>query len=114
MGTAVGKTVPDSLPQPGLEKRRVDGQVDQPPTSARREDTVSECVQVLTDPGIPTLSEVLDSAALAKHLRGVSLGLWNAAAIEEIEVRVLRHHAGHRCTLEIGLRTEKGGHFLIG
>jgi aminoglycoside phosphotransferase (APT) family kinase protein len=75
---------------------------------------VSECVQVLTDPRIPTLSEVLDSAALAKHLRGVSLGPGNAAAIEEIEVRVLRHHVGQRCTLEIGLRTEKGWHFLIG
>jgi aminoglycoside phosphotransferase (APT) family kinase protein len=75
---------------------------------------VSDCVQMLTDPRIPTLSEVLDSAALAKHLHGVSLGPWNGAAIEEIEVRVLRHHAGQRCTLDIGLRTQSGWQFLIG
>jgi len=75
---------------------------------------VAECVQVLTDPGIPTLSEVLDSAALAKQLRGVSLGPRDTSAIEQIEVRVLRHHVGQRCTLEFALRTETGWHFLIG
>jgi aminoglycoside phosphotransferase (APT) family kinase protein len=29
-------------------------------------------------------------------------------------MRVLKHHLGRRCTLEIGLRTDNGWHFLIG
>jgi aminoglycoside phosphotransferase (APT) family kinase protein len=74
----------------------------------------SEYVQPLSDPGIATLSEVLDPTALAKHLRVVSQAPWNGGAVEEVQVRVLRHHARQRCTLEIGLRTEKGWHFLIG
>ncbi len=73
-----------------------------------------ECVQPLADPGIATLSEVLDPTALAKHLRGVSRAPWNGTTIEEVHVRVLKHYPGRRCTLEIGLRTERGWHFLIG
>jgi aminoglycoside phosphotransferase (APT) family kinase protein len=78
---------------------------------------VAESVQPLTDVGIETLSEILDPRALARHLRGVSLGLWNREAVEDIEdiqVRVLKHHVGQRCTLEIGFPTEGGWHFLIG
>lgn len=75
---------------------------------------MSECVRPLTDPGIATLAEVLDSAALRKHLRGISLGSWDGEAVEEIQTRLLRHQVGRRCTLEIGLRTESGWQFLIG
>jgi aminoglycoside phosphotransferase (APT) family kinase protein len=75
---------------------------------------VSECVQPVTDLGIATLAEVLDPIVLAKHLRVISRAPWNGAPVEEVEVRVLRHHVRQRCTLEIGLRTEKGWHFLIG
>jgi hypothetical protein len=76
---------------------------------------VGECVQQLTDPGLAALSEVFDPAALANHLRGVSLGRWNGGAVEEVRVlRVLKHHARKRCALEIGLRTQSGWHFLIG
>jgi hypothetical protein len=75
---------------------------------------VSECVQTLTDPGIATLSEVLDPAALAKHLHVISRAPWNGTAVEEVRVRVLKHYHGQRCTLEVGLRTEKGWYFLIG
>lgn len=32
---------------------------------------MSKCVQLLTDLGIGTLSEVLDPTALTEHLRGV-------------------------------------------
>lgn len=74
-----------------------------------------ECVQPLTDPRIESLSEVLDPAALARHLRGVSAGRWDGGTIEEVRVvRVLKHHVGRRCTLEINVRTESGWNFLIG
>jgi hypothetical protein len=76
--------------------------------------TSTERLQPLSDPGIATLSEVLDPIALAKHLRGISRAPWNGAPVEEVQVRVLRHHVRQRCTLEIGLRTDKGWHFLIG
>jgi hypothetical protein len=75
---------------------------------------LSECVQQLTDPSIATLSEVLDPIALAKHLRAFSVSPWNGGAIEEVQVRVLRHHMRQRCTVEIRLRAENGWHFLIG
>jgi aminoglycoside phosphotransferase (APT) family kinase protein len=75
---------------------------------------VSEHAGLLTDPGIATLAEVLDPAALSKHLRGVWLGSWDGQAVVEIQTRLLRHHQHLRCTLEIGLRTGQGWHFLIG
>jgi hypothetical protein len=75
---------------------------------------VAECVPPLIDPGIATLSEVLDPTALARHLRVISHAPWNGALIEEVQVHVLRHHVRQRCTLELGLRTEKGWHFVIG
>jgi aminoglycoside phosphotransferase (APT) family kinase protein len=71
-------------------------------------------VQPFIDPEIATLSEVLDLIALAKHLRVIARAPWNGAPVEEIKLRVLRHHARQRCTLEIGLRTKNGWHFLIG
>jgi hypothetical protein len=77
--------------------------------------TVGECIQPVTDPGIETLSEVFDAAALAKHLRGAYLGQWNGAPIDDVRVvRVLKHHVGSRCTLEIGWRTDSDWHFLVG
>jgi aminoglycoside phosphotransferase (APT) family kinase protein len=66
------------------------------------------------DLGLATLSEVLDPIALVKHLRGVSRAPWNGHAVEEVRTRVLKHYFGRRCTLEIGLRTAKGWHSLIG
>jgi len=67
-----------------------------------------------SDPGIPTLSEVLDPIALAKHLRAASLFSGNGKAAEEVQIRALRHHYHKRFTLEIGLRIKNGWHFLIG
>lgn len=75
---------------------------------------MSELAQPLIDPSIETLSEVLDPVALAKHLRGVRLGPRIGRTIHDVQVRLLRHHAGRRCTLEIGLQTEGGWHFVIG
>jgi aminoglycoside phosphotransferase (APT) family kinase protein len=75
---------------------------------------MSKCLELLPDPGLATLPEVCDPLELAKHLRGVPVGLPDGGVIEAIEVRVLRHILGRRCTLEIGLQTESGWHFLIG
>ncbi len=75
---------------------------------------MSEQMQPLTDLGITTLAEVLDPIALAKHLRVIAWAPWNGGAVEEVQMRVLKHYLGRRCTLEMGLRTEKGWHFLIG
>lgn len=76
---------------------------------------MNRCVEVLADPGIETLAEVFDSAALADHLRDACLGRWNGEPVEEVRVvRVLKHHVGQRCTLEIGLRTTGVWQFLIG
>jgi len=76
---------------------------------------VPKCFKPLTDPGLAALSEVFDPAALANHLRGVCQGEWNGGTVAEARVvRVLKHHAGQRCTLEIGWREESDWHFLIG
>ena len=75
---------------------------------------MSERVQPLTDLGIATLSEVLDPNALAKHLRGIAQAPWNGAPVEEVQMRVLKHYLGRRCTLQIGIRTGKGWRSLIG
>jgi aminoglycoside phosphotransferase (APT) family kinase protein len=75
---------------------------------------VSMLLQPVTDPGIGTLSEILGPEVLAKHVQGVWLGPRIGGAIHEIQVRLLRHHVGRRCTLEIGLRTDGGWHFVIG
>lgn len=71
-------------------------------------------VQVLADPDLSALSEVLDPVACAKHLRRVSLGRWNGGGVEEVRSRVLKHHVGQRCTLEMGVRSGSGWHSLIG
>src|ERR1700693_1173987 len=76
---------------------------------------VSKCIEPLTDLGLETLSEVFDSAALANHLRGVSLGQCTEGTVEEVRiVRVLKHHVGQRCTLEIGFLAGKRWGFSSG
>jgi len=75
---------------------------------------LAECVQQIVDPGIATLSEVLDPIALTGHLRVAGGSLFPSGALEEVRVRVLKHHIGVRCTLELGLRTVHGWHYVIG
>ena len=76
---------------------------------------MAECVESLSDLELAGLREVMDSAALTRHLRGISLGGWQEGAVEEARVvRVLKHHIGRRCTLEIGLRTGSRWRFVIG
>jgi hypothetical protein len=70
--------------------------------------------QVLVDPEIATLAEVLDPAVLMRHLQIISGAPWNGGPVEEAQVRVLRHHSHRRCTLEIRVRTGSNWHYLIG
>jgi hypothetical protein len=70
--------------------------------------------RVHTDVKTVILTGVLDPIVLAQHLCGISLHDSNEEAVKEVQVRrVLKFHAGKRCTLEIALRTEGGWHFLI-
>jgi hypothetical protein len=73
---------------------------------------VSENVNRIYDPGIPTLVSVLDPVELSKHLRPVLPFKWGK--LLEVSNRVLKHHPGKRCAFEIKLQTEGGGHELIG
>jgi hypothetical protein len=76
---------------------------------------LSKGLKSATDPGIETLSTVLNPAAFTAHLRGASLSGWNEGVVQEAHVvSVLKHHLGQRCTLEIDLQTETGSHSVIG
>lgn len=75
---------------------------------------MAKCIESLSDPGLETLAEVCDPAALAGHLRRAGLDQWSCESVEEVRVvRMLKHHEGQRCTLEIGIRTESGWRSLI-
>lgn len=66
---------------------------------------MSNEVQSLADSGIAAPSAILDPIALAKHLRGTSAFGSNEGGVEEVRIRrVLRQHAGKRCTLEVAVR----------
>ncbi len=67
---------------------------------------------VLTDPGLPTLSEVFDPATLGACLRRARPDRWGT--IQSVELQILKHHPGRRCTFEIAVRTATGSDALIG
>ena len=70
--------------------------------------------QPLTDLETVIQTGVLDPAVVAKHLRGISPFDPNEETFNEVQVRrVLKHHVGKRCTLEIALRTERGWRALV-
>ena len=74
----------------------------------------TEGSQPLTDLDAVIRTGMIDPIVLAKHLLGMPLYDSNGEAVKEVQVRrLLRHHPDKRCTLEIGLRTEGGWHFLI-
>jgi aminoglycoside phosphotransferase (APT) family kinase protein len=66
----------------------------------------------LTDPGISTLPEILDPAALAMHLRQALPD--DRGPIQDIQLQLIKHHPGQRCTFEIAVRTLTGWDCLIG
>ena|SRR2546422_524980 len=71
-----------------------------------RNRTVSAFVDCINDPGLPTLPAVLNPLELGEHLRE-SLPS-QTKGLKEIQVRLLRHHVGKRCVVEITLRATEG------
>src|SRR2546422_11093979 len=67
---------------------------------------------VIPDPAIPALPAVLDPVALSRQLRGALPR--QTRGLKDIEVRLLRHHPGKRCVLEVAWRTADATHSLIG
>ena len=64
------------------------------------------------DAGLATLAAVLDARALGPYLHPVLPVAWGA--VRDVQVQVLQHHLGKRCTVRIGLCTTSGRHDLIG
>jgi aminoglycoside phosphotransferase (APT) family kinase protein len=58
---------------------------------------------VITDPSIPTLSAALDPVTLSGQLRDHMPE--ETRGLQDLQVRLLRHHAGSRCVLEISWRS---------
>jgi aminoglycoside phosphotransferase (APT) family kinase protein len=82
-----------------------------PPFSAH---DPNEGTRTFSDQDAVIQTGLLDPSVLAKHLRGNSLCDANGDAVKEVEVRrVLKHHVGKRCTLEIALQTGRGWQLLI-
>jgi hypothetical protein len=67
---------------------------------------------VVIDPGISTLPDVYDTTTMGKHLRQALS--YQCGEIESIQLRILKHHPGSRCTFEVALRAAKGLSCLIG
>jgi len=63
---------------------------------------VPASVDCINDPALPTLSEVLNPLDLRQFLPS------QTKALQHLQVRLLRHHAGKRCVVEITLRTREG------
>jgi hypothetical protein len=72
----------------------------------------SESAQSFADPGIPALQAVLDPRELGRYLHPILPPHWGV--LRDIQIDVLRHHRGKRCTVEITLQTTTSKHELIG
>ena len=66
----------------------------------------------VADAGITTRAAVLAGAELGLSLRPVLPVEWGA--VRDVQMQVLQHHPGKRCTLSIGLCMTSGRHDLIG
>src|SRR2546422_6065147 len=66
----------------------------------------------IIDPGLPTLPEVFDPATIAEQLACVLPAHWGS--VQDVQVRIVKHHPGSRCTFEIAARTARGERSLIG
>ena len=73
-----------------------------------------ETLQSVVDPGIATLPAVLDALELRWHLDASGWRLWRSTRPEDVSVRVLTHHPGSRCTVEIALQTADGWREFVG
>ena len=68
--------------------------------------------EFLSDPAIPALGIVSDPQELSRYLRPILCV--PTAALRELQVRLLRHHAGKRCVVEINGRTGDSSFSWIG
>jgi len=66
----------------------------------------------LVDKELSTLGAVLDPVELGNHLRPVLPTKWGA--LLDIQVQLLRHFPGKRCTIKITILTATGKYELIG
>jgi phosphotransferase family enzyme len=69
-------------------------------------------MESLTDLKIPTLHAVLDPSELSKYLAPILDPGWGM--LHDIEIRVLQHHRGSRCAVDIKLLTTTGSYELVG
>ena len=81
-------------------------------TTVPRSERCSLESSVISDPGIPTLAAIFDSAILENHLRSVLPE--QCALVQDIRFHILKHHPGSRCTVEIALHTASGWEYAIG
>lgn len=72
----------------------------------------SEPMCNLADPGLSTLGKVLDPLELGQHLNRVLNSDWGM--LRDIQIQLLLHHPGSRCTIAIKLQTPSGQRDLIG
>ena len=68
----------------------------------------------VADHGIPTLAAVLEGQETRTNLGLLTSFPWKSRLLNDIQTRLIKLQKGNRCTLEIGLRTESGWHYLIG
>ena len=73
---------------------------------------MSAFVDCIDDPTIPALRAVFNPPDLGEHLRQALPS--QTEGLKEIKVRLLRHHVGKRCVVEITLATMEGVRCLIG
>lgn len=73
---------------------------------------MSTPLESVADPGIPTLSAVLDGVEFVRVLD--ELGLVPGTEPRDLEVRVLRHHEGKRCVFEAAWRGPQWAGSCIG
>jgi len=66
----------------------------------------------IIDPGLPTLPEVFDPATIGEQLGCVLPADWGS--VQDVQLRIVKHHPGSRCTFEIAVRTARGERSLIG
>jgi hypothetical protein len=73
---------------------------------------VLDAILSIIDLDISTLATVLDPFELGNYLCSVLPVNWGL--LRDLKVKVLKHHRGKRCTVDITLQTTTGKHSLIG
>src|SRR5438445_13505727 len=66
------------------------------------------------DHRMPTLAAGLEGQETRTNLRLLTAFPVKSRLLNDSQTRLIKLQRGNRCTLEIGLRTESGWHYLIG